>query len=60
MRWFFAHSILSRLERKDLQFFHDVPIFIEIEQDVAHLGNYENHFLYGRLKIEMYLFLLGA
>jgi|LakMenEpi03Aug12_release.lakeMendotaPanAssembly.Ray.scaffolds.fasta_scaffold2579961_1 hypothetical protein len=38
---FFAHFILSRIERKYLQFFYAEPIFTEIEQDLAPLAHYE-------------------
>ncbi len=38
----FAPSILSKTERKDLKFFHFLPIFIEIGKVLAHLADYEN------------------
>ncbi len=46
---FFAHSILSRIERKDL-----VPKFTELGQDLTHLAHKEKTqrdiFLWDRLK----------
>ncbi len=39
---FFAHCILSRLERKDLKFFHGVLIFTGLGQDLTHLVHKEN------------------
>jgi hypothetical protein len=46
---FFAHSILSRIERKDL-----VPKFTELWQDLTHLAHKENtqrYFPVGQAKI---------
>ncbi len=37
---FFAHCILSRIEINDLKFFHVVPVFTELGQDLTHLGAY--------------------
>ncbi len=49
---FLAHCILSRIEKKDLQFFHIVLIFTGLEQDLTHLAHKENthseFFLLGR------------
>jgi hypothetical protein len=54
MRWSFAHCILSRIERKDLNFFHVLLIFTGLGQDLTHLVHKENThskvFLLGRLK----------
>jgi hypothetical protein len=45
----------SRIERKYLKFFHVVPIFTELGQDLTHLAHKENMqsniFLWDRLKI---------
>jgi hypothetical protein len=53
--WFFAHCILSRLERKYLIFFHFVLIFTVLRQDLTLLAYKENThseiFLLGRLQI---------
>ncbi len=38
---FFFHCILSRIESKDLKFFHVVPIFTELGQDLTHLAHTE-------------------
>jgi hypothetical protein len=35
---FFAHCILSRIERKDLEFFHGLLIFTELGKDLTHLA----------------------
>jgi hypothetical protein len=52
---FFTHCILSRIERKDLNFFHVELIFTGLGQDLTHLARKENThseiFLLGRLKI---------
>jgi hypothetical protein len=52
---FFARCILSRIERKDLKFFHVVLIFTGLGQDLTHLALKENTyseiFLLVRLKI---------
>jgi hypothetical protein len=49
---FFAHCILSRIEIKDLKFFHVVLIFTEVGQDLTHTENAQSEiFLSGRLKI---------
>ncbi len=59
---FVAHCILSRIERKDLKFFHVVLIFTGLGQDVTHLAHKENtdseFFLLDGLKIliEFYSF----
>ncbi len=56
MRWFFRslHHI-SRIERKDLNFFNVVIMFSGLGQDLIHLAHKENAhsemFLSGRLKI---------
>jgi hypothetical protein len=42
MRWLFAHCFLSRIESKDLKFFHVVLIFTELGQDLTHLAHTEN------------------
>jgi hypothetical protein len=51
---FFAHCILSRIERKDPKFFHVVLIFTGLGQDIIHLAHKKNThseiFLLGRLK----------
>jgi len=39
---FFAHCILSRIERKDLKFFHVVLIFTGFGQDLTYLAHKEN------------------
>ncbi len=39
---FFAHCILSRIERKDLKFFHVVPIFTWLGQDSTYLAHKDN------------------
>ncbi len=36
------HCILSRITRKDLKFFHVVPIFTELGVDLTHLAHKEN------------------
>ncbi len=55
MRWIFAHCILSRIERKDLNFFHVMLIFTGLGQDLTHLAYKENThseiFMLGRIKI---------
>ena len=56
MRWFCANCILSKIERKDLDFFsHVVLIFTGLWQDLTHLEHKENThseiFLLDRLKI---------
>jgi hypothetical protein len=53
--WFFSLiCILSRIERKDLNFFHVVLVFTGLGQDLSHLALKENThseiFLLGRLK----------
>ena len=51
---FFAHCILSVIERKDLKFFHVVLISTGLGQDLTHLAHKENTqseiFLFCRLK----------
>jgi hypothetical protein len=37
-----AHCILSRIERKDLNFFHVVLIFTGLGQDISELAHKEN------------------
>jgi hypothetical protein len=55
VRWFFARCILSRIKRKDLNFFRVVLIFTELGQNLTHLTHKENTqsemFLLGRLEI---------
>jgi hypothetical protein len=51
----FSHCIISRIVRKDLNFFHLVLKFTGLRQDITHLAQKENTqseiFLLGRLKI---------
>jgi hypothetical protein len=64
VRWFFAHCILSRKERKDLKIFHVVLIFTGLGYDLTHLVHKENThseiFLLGRLKIVIAFCFLTA
>ncbi len=64
MRWFFDYCILSRIERKDLKFFHVVPIFTELGQDFDNLAHKENTprdiFLWDRRKFLIAVCSLGA
>jgi hypothetical protein len=52
---FFSHCILSRIERKNLKFFHVVLMFTGLGQDLNYLAHKKNTqseiFLKGRLKI---------
>jgi hypothetical protein len=62
--FFFAFCILSRIERKDLEFFHVVPIFTELGQDLTHVAYKENTqsdiFLWDRRKVLIAFCSLGA
>ncbi len=66
MRCFFAHYRTSYLGYKEriLNFFHVVPIFTGLGQDLNHLAHKENTqseiFLLGRLKILIVFFSLTA
>ncbi len=63
-RGFFAHCILSRIERMDLENFYVFPIFTELEQDLTHLAHKENTqsgiFLWDKRKMLIAFCSLGA
>jgi hypothetical protein len=64
MRWFFRSLHPIRDRKNGLKFFHVVPIFNELGQDLTHLAHKENTqrdiFLWDRGKILISFCSLGA